>query len=228
MEHKTLSEALIAIQREMPVIGKDREGFGYRYATLPKILRTIVPIISAHGVAVFQPLDNVNGEPAIRTILLHTSGERLEWVYPIHKAGMAKVNDAQQFGAAVTYARRYGLVGALNVPVDDEDDDAACLTENRAEPAEQPIRANAKPKKPAPAIRAGNPYGIPPAAWLRLDAVQSYDELLQVCGDLKDDSRGRNPEGENWNAGLNRFFKDRSDFLKDLAQEVLGDNGGMR
>jgi hypothetical protein len=81
---------------------------------------------------------------------------------------------------------------------------------------------------PQPAARSTNPYGIPPAAWLRLDAVQSYDELLQVCGDLKDDSRGKNPEGENWNVGLNRFFKDRADFLKDLAQEVLGDNGGMR
>lgn len=221
MEHKTLSEALVAIQREMPVIGKDREGFGYRYATLPKILRTITPIIASHGVAVFQPLDNVNGEPAIRTILLHATGERLEWVYPIHKAGMAKVNDAQQFGAAVTYARRYGLVGALNIPVDDEDDDAACLTEEPEKPA-GPI---GKSKKTAPAIRGGNPFGIPPEAWRRLDAVRSYDELLKVCGDHKDQSRA-----EGWNKGLNMFFADRKAYIEDLEREVFGnpDAGGAR
>jgi hypothetical protein len=130
---------------------------------------------------------------------------------------MAKVNDAQQFGAAVTYARRYGLVGALNVPVDDEDDDAACLTENTAEPAEQPVRANAKPKKPAPAVRGGNPFGIPPHAWLKLDAVQSADELLRVCGDFRDEARR-----DGWAEGANRFYADRKSFLDDLTREVMG------
>lgn len=210
-----LSISLIAIQNELPVIGKDREGFGYRYATLPKILRIVMPIIHKYKCVLLQPLDNINGEPAIRTIILHASGEKMEWVYPLSKAGMAKVNDAQQFGAAVTYARRYGLVGALNIPVDDEDDDAACLTETRQE---EPVRANAKPKKPAPAVRGGNPYGIPPQAWLKLDAVQSYDQLLKVCGEVKDESRR-----DGWNQGLNKFFGERKAFLEDLTREVLGD-----
>lgn len=209
-----LSMALVAIQSEMPVIGKDAAGFGYKYATLAKILRVITPILNRHGVALMQPLDNVNGEPAVRTILIHASGEMMEWVYPITKAGMAKVNDAQQFGAAVTYAQRYGVRGALNIPIDDEDDDAACLTEEPVKPS-GPI---GKPKKPAPAIRGGNPFGIPPEAWLKLDAVKSYDELLQVCGNHKEESRR-----DGWNQGLNKFFGERKAFLEDLSREVFGD-----
>ena len=217
-EHKNLAEALLAVQREMPVIGKDKEGFGYRYATLAKIISKVTPIMNRHGLVFMQPLDNVNGEAAIRTVILHLSGERQESVFPLHKAGMAKVNDAQQFGAAITYARRYGLVSALCVPVDDEDDDAACLTESPAEP--KPLAK--KPVKAAPAVRAGNPYGIPPEAWLKLDACKSYDELIAMCGQLKDDSKGANPAGENWNIGLNKFYKDRSEYLKDMERDVFG------
>jgi len=79
-----------------------------------------------------------------------------------------------------------------------------------------------KPSKAAPAIRADNPYGIPPEAWLKLDGCKSYDDMYQMCSSLREDSRGANPAGENWNVALNRFFKDRKAFFEDMEREVTG------
>jgi hypothetical protein len=41
-----------------------------------------------------------------------------------------RVNDTQRFGAALRYAQRYALCGALNIVVTDEDVDAGNLTVN--------------------------------------------------------------------------------------------------
>jgi hypothetical protein len=70
---------------------------------------------------------------------------------------------------------------------------------------------------PEPAVRGDNPFGIPPHAWLKLDAVQSADELLRVCGDFRDEARR-----DGWAEGANRFYADRKSFLDDLTREVMG------
>lgn len=78
--------------------------------------------------------------------------------------------------------------------------------------------------KPEPAVREDNPYGIPGPEWLKLDACKSYDELYQMCGMMRENSRGDNPSKRNWNVGLNTFWKERSAFLKDLEREVFGND----
>lgn len=209
-----LAKSMLAVQKHILVVGKDTDGYGYKYATLTKLVRKLYPILSEYGLTVMQPLDNIAGEPAIRTIIVHAeSGEKIDTAYPLSKVGMAKVNDAQQFGAAISYARRYGLASAFGVVFDDEDDDAASLSE----PEPQRNVTPAKPaKKPAPAVRAGNPYGIPGDAWLKLDATKTYAELLTACGEVKDRARE-----EGWSVKLNEFFRDRSAFLKDIESNGL-------
>ncbi len=90
----------------------------------------------------------------------------------------------------------------------------------------QPERPAAGEDAPAaPAIRTGNPFGIPGEAWLKLDACKTYDELYQMCASMREDSRGANPAGENWNINLNRFWADRSSFLKDAERNGLESDG---
>ena len=124
-----IAVAMAQFQSEPMVIGVNATGYGYDYATLDKAVNRIYPKITALGLSIIQPLgESKDGSPAIHTIVMHESGEWIETVYPISGAGIKSANDAQQFGAAVTYARRYGLLSAFGVPAG-KDDDAACLTE---------------------------------------------------------------------------------------------------
>lgn len=125
---KEIAGALKKIQAQLPAVGKDSKGYGYEYASLPEVCNKVYPLMAKEGLSVSQVLDNEGG-PAITTMLMHESGEWISGTYPLHEAGMKGVNSAQQFGAAITYARRYGLLALIGVPV--ADDDAACLSEQK-------------------------------------------------------------------------------------------------
>jgi len=122
---KELATALVAAQAEMHNLSKDAEGYGYEYLTLPKLIDETRPLLHKYGIAVVQRMASVDGNPAVCTMLLHKSGESIEGTYPITAVTMKQCNDAQQMGAAITYARRYGLAAILNIA--QTDDDAACI-----------------------------------------------------------------------------------------------------
>ena len=143
-----IAKAMAKFQKSPMILGKNAEGYGYHYVSLDKVVDRLLPELSSHGLSVMQPLDEVNGEPAIITLVMHTSGEWISTSYPLAKAGMKQVNDAQQMGAAIKYACRYGLKAAFCVP-DSDDDDAACLTERL--PAPRPKGKKYKASDPTPA-----------------------------------------------------------------------------
>jgi len=139
--------AMNELQKQAMILGDNATGHNYRYVTLDKVVSKLLPAITKLGLSVSQPLGDLNGEPAVYTIIMHTSGEYIQTAYPISKAGMRQVNDAQQLGAAVTYARRYALLSAFGVATGD-DDDAACLTEK---PKARPKGKKYKASDPTPA-----------------------------------------------------------------------------
>jgi hypothetical protein len=62
-------------------------------------------------------------------VLHHASGEHLSLgtlYVPANK------NDAQGYGSALTYARRYGLMTAFGVPAEDDDGNAAAASAPRS------------------------------------------------------------------------------------------------
>ena len=122
---KELATALVAVQAKLHNLSKDAEGYGYKYLTLPKLIDETRTVLAEHGLAIVQPMAEVGGQPAVKTILIHTSGDMIEGIYPITAVTMKQCNDAQQMGAAITYARRYGLSAMLNIA--QSDDDAACI-----------------------------------------------------------------------------------------------------
>lgn len=58
----------------------------------------------------------------VETILLHTSGE---FISSETRVEVAKVNDPQALGSAITYARRYGLQSLVALPAEDDDGEGA-------------------------------------------------------------------------------------------------------
>jgi len=121
--HATLIEALIAAQSEFPGIPKEAMGQArggkYPYATLPAVLEAVVPSLNRHGIALIQRTA-VDGEAlTLHTILRHTSGEEVESVVPLPMPA-----SWQDWGSAMTYARRYSITALAGVAPDDDDDGA--------------------------------------------------------------------------------------------------------
>lgn len=119
---KNLFKALAAFQQECPIIHKGTQGYGYSYADLPTILKTINPLLKKHGLGFSQPVDL----DTIQTIIFHIeSGEQLtsSTLMPsdVELKGM---NRFQVDGSKITYYRRYALSSILGI-VTDKDTDAA-------------------------------------------------------------------------------------------------------
>lgn len=99
-----------------------------RYADLGAVWDACSDALKSCGLAVVQmPQPSDDGKLHLETILIHKSGQWIsgEAVVPIAK------QDAQGYGATLTYARRYGLAALLGITQDDDDGERACA--NKAE-----------------------------------------------------------------------------------------------
>ena len=107
---------------EGAVKGKTNPAFRSKYADLGAVWDAIREPLASNGLAVVQQLGTDAGQVACTTVILHSSGEWLElapFVVPVSK------QDAQGFGSAATYCRRYSLMAAVGIaPVDDDGEGA--------------------------------------------------------------------------------------------------------
>ena len=119
---KSLYKALADFQQEVPTIKKNSTGYGYKFADLEEINNIIKPLLKKNGLGYAQPIEG----SAIKTIIFHVeSGETLESLTDIPQGvQLAKMNDLQVLGSAITYLRRYSLSSMLGL-VTDEDADAS-------------------------------------------------------------------------------------------------------
>ena len=131
--------------REGVIPGKDgKQGYRYGYATLASCFEAVQPL-HKNGIAVTQiPLDGGDHGVRVATFLVHESGEwiRGELWMPAPKT------DAQGFGSALTYARRYGLSALAGLASDDDDGaEATAKQPQQVQQAPKPGPAKTKSKK---------------------------------------------------------------------------------
>nr|WP_237438380.1 ERF family protein [Alteraurantiacibacter buctensis] len=118
--------------------------FRSKYADLTSVIAAVKPALVKNGLFFTQHPEPVQGGVQIETMLHHAGGEHLSLgslFVPANK------NDAQAFGSALTYARRYALVTAFGVPVEDDDGNAATKNPpaaSEAAPAKQPAHSALK------------------------------------------------------------------------------------
>jgi hypothetical protein len=121
-----LGKAMAAAQSEMKNPGYDSTNphFRNKFASLASVRNAVVPVLAKHGISVMQTLSTHDGAIGCTTMLLHTSGQSLTFgplLLPASKA------DAQGYGSAATYARRYSLMAVCGVVGDDDDDANAAI-----------------------------------------------------------------------------------------------------
>jgi hypothetical protein len=128
-----LAKALIKFQSSVPTIHDNAESFHGGFANLPGVLSKIGPALRAAGLVVSQLPEEINGQPGLRTTLMHTSGEHVSAVTPL--AINSGKNGTQEWGKSVTYQRRFCLLSVLGLCVGIEDNDADIAEKAPAKPA---------------------------------------------------------------------------------------------
>lgn len=120
-----LTKALLKAQSQMGAAKKDAKNpfFKSSYADLPTVMEVVKGPLNEAGIVVLQPASHQDGKNFITTTLIH--GESGEWMSSETEVVSAKANDPQAFGAAQTYARRFGLQAMLFIPAEDDDGNTA-------------------------------------------------------------------------------------------------------
>lgn len=105
-----------------------------KYAGLGECLEAVDQALLDNGIALMQEtFDDATGI-TIETVFLHESGEVLR-CGRLHVP--AAKQDAQGYGSALTYARRYSLMTACGIAPEDDDGNAASKsTQQAAKPAQ--------------------------------------------------------------------------------------------
>jgi hypothetical protein len=120
-----LAAALAKAQGQMKGAIKDSANpfFKSKYADLASVVEAIRAAFSANGLSYIQTVEpSEKDEVRVETTLLHLSGE---WIScGVLSLPVSKV-DAQGYGSALTYARRYSLSAAVGVAPEDDDGNAA-------------------------------------------------------------------------------------------------------
>lgn len=121
-----IAPAIVKALAEIKGAAKDSKNphFKNDYASLESVIDASKETLAQHGLALMQFPGAVNGNAlGLETIFLHESGEWLTGA-DAFEIVLGKM-DAQGVGSALTYARRYAQMAALNIPAVDDDGEAA-------------------------------------------------------------------------------------------------------
>ena len=150
--------------------------FKSRYVGLDGCIEAVLDALNNNGIGLLQPTHECGDGVTVETLFVHTSGESMSGG-KLHVP--ASKNDAQGYGSALTYARRYSLMAACGIAPEDDDANAACR------PVAKPV---AKPSKHASELKAIN---------TREELVQLYKSLPEATRlELKDEFSARRAELE--------------------------------
>jgi len=128
-----LAAALAKAQGAMKGAVKDSANpfFKSKYADLASVVEAIRGAFSANGLSYIQTVQPSDLEEVrVETMILHSSGE---WISCGVLALPVSKKDAQGYGSALTYARRYSLAAAVGVAPEDDDGNAAVAAKPTAD-----------------------------------------------------------------------------------------------
>ena len=126
----TIAKAFVKAQSEFGAALKTSTNphFKSRYADLAACVEAVIDALNNNGIGLIQQTFETEHGVTVETVFLHESGEELrsgKMHVPVVK------NDAQGYGSALTYARRYSLLAASGLAPEDDDGNAA----SKAKPA---------------------------------------------------------------------------------------------
>jgi hypothetical protein len=194
---KAIASALVKAQREFGPALKSSTNphFRSKYADLSACIEAVIDALNNNGIYLMQLTDEHDGGVKVSTVFIHESGEQLtggSLFMPATK------QDAQGFGSALSYARRYSLMAACGIaPEDDDGNQATKTAPPQAIPKAVPKQTEAQHKLPSKVEGKDSQWQIKVSAdpgtdwndWLAvvveqtvfaLDMCQSKEDVMTV------------------------------------------------
>ena len=112
--------------------------FKSKYVDLAGCVEAVMDALNANGIALVQHTSESDSGVIVETVFIHESGEAMQ-CGKLHVP--ASKHDAQGYGSALTYARRYSLMAACGIAPEDDDGNAASQPKQAA-----PVRATYQAK----------------------------------------------------------------------------------
>ena len=167
--------------------------FRSKYAGLDACVDAVRDALNAEGIFLTQTVEPHNAGILVETVFLHSSGE----IYTGGKLFMpVNKQDAQGYGSALTYGRRYSLLAACGVAPEDDDGNAATA----AKPVAKPVK----------------PFDITGV----LDKVQKCTTLAELSLIWGSETQAAQSAGNGSYQALKAAVKERKDALTPVAEEV--------
>ncbi|MBI5972190.1 ERF family protein [Staphylococcus caledonicus] len=137
-----LNKALANFHKEVKQPMKDANNpfFKSKYVPLENVVEAIDDVAPKFGLTYSQyPVTTENGLVGISTVLLHESGEYIEFPPATTKPDK---NTAQGVGSALTYMRRYSLSAVFGITSDQDDDGNEASGKNNKSKQTHPQKAS--------------------------------------------------------------------------------------
>jgi len=131
---KEIATALVKAQRAFGPALKTSTNphFKSRYADLSACVEAVIDGLNEAGIAMMQVTHDCDNGVIVETMFIHESGETLS-AGRLHVPAIKQ--DAQAYGSALTYARRYSLMAACGIAPEDDDGNATKKAPAPAKPA---------------------------------------------------------------------------------------------
>lgn len=125
-------DKILKIQSEIGVLSKTETNpfFKSKYMDINGLLAQLLPLLEKYNLTVIQPLSEVNGRPAIRTMVwdneeIKVSEDISRRLNIDQTITLPDLQDPQKMGSAITYYRRYALQSLFLLQAKDDDGELA-------------------------------------------------------------------------------------------------------
>lgn len=119
-----LAEALSICQSTLRDVFKGTKGYGYNYAPLDKVYDEVRPKMTECGLSLTHQ-KSFNREASmieLRSMLIHKSGQWIQYYGSLPFAPMKGMNDYQATGSGFTYLERYQTSAIFGITADEDND----------------------------------------------------------------------------------------------------------
>jgi hypothetical protein len=192
---ETINEIATALAKAQASMGRAKKDatnphFGKSYADLDACWDACQEPLTSNGIAVIQANKPTENGVTIETRLIHSSGQ---WIQDEGLFVPASKIDAQGFGSAETYCRRYALCAMVGIAPDDDDGNAAAQSAPKRQPAKSPAKQVAEQHGMKTADE------LQPSALYKA-AIEKITAAVKA-GDVNEIARIMNVAGTNHEAG---------------------------
>ena len=138
---KEITKALCKFIQEVGTIEEKSDAQYDKFADLSTVLSVVNPVLAANGLIVTNTTKIVEDKNILSVQLMHISGETLPPSEILLPKGIAK-NELYSTGQALTYFKRYLLLGLLNLTAGIPDHDGQVYNLDEQETKVTPINKN--------------------------------------------------------------------------------------